>query len=58
MNVSILTILFEATRTFGVKRFSFTKRDFAVGKMIIAFVPILYDPEAIVKRVSIKPCKW
>ena len=40
-------MLFEATRSFGVKRFKFTRRSFKDGKMIIAFVPIIRNIEAI-----------
>lgn len=48
-------ILFEAARTFGVKRFSFTRRNFAQGKLLIAFVPIHRDPEAILKVIKATP---
>lgn len=40
-------LLFEATRTFGMKRFAFTRKSFKEGKIVLAFVPILRQPEAI-----------
>ncbi|MHB9945395.1 YIEGIA protein [Clostridium botulinum] len=48
-------MLFEATRTFGVKRFSFTRRNFKEKKLIIAFVPIIRDPEAIMEVIKETP---
>lgn len=48
-------MLFEAARTFGVKRFSFTRRNFAQGKLLIAFVPIHRDPEGILKVIKATP---
>lgn len=48
-------ILFEAARTFGIKRFSFTRRNFEEGKLLIAFVPIIRDPEGIMKVMKQTP---
>lgn len=48
-------ILFEAARTFGIKRFSFTRRNFREGRLLIAFVPIIRDPEAIMKVMKQTP---
>lgn len=42
-------ILFEVTRTFGVKRYQFTRRSFSTGKIVIAFIPIIHDVERIIK---------
>lgn len=38
-------ILFEAIRTLGVKRYKFMRRNFSTGKVVIAFIPIVNDPE-------------
>lgn len=48
-------ILFEATRTLGVKRYHFTRKDFASGKVIIFFVPILKDEEKLIRVVRNTP---
>lgn len=40
-------LLFEVTRTFGMKRFAFTRKSFQEGKIVLAFVPILPQPEAM-----------
>lgn len=48
-------MLFEATRTFGVKRFSFTKRNFKEGKLIIAFVPLIKDTQSIIRVIKKTP---
>lgn len=48
-------ILFEATRTLGVKRYHFTRKDFASGKVIIFFVPILRDEEKLIRVVRNTP---
>ncbi|MFT4007494.1 MAG: YIEGIA domain-containing protein [Lacrimispora sp.] len=48
-------MLFEATRTFGVKRFSFTRRNFKAGKLIIAFVPLIKDTQSIIRVIKKTP---
>jgi len=48
-------VLFEAVRALGVKRYKFMKRDFPTGKVIIAFVPIIRDPEKLLKVVYNTP---
>lgn len=48
-------MLFEATRTFGVKRFSFTRRNFKEGKLIIAFVPLIKDTQSIIRVIKKTP---
>lgn len=48
-------ILFEATRTLGVKRYHFTRKDFATGKTVIVFVPLLHDPEQLLRVVKNTP---
>lgn len=48
-------MLFEATRTFGVKRFKFTRRNFKEGTIIIAFVPIIKNPEGIIEVIKKTP---
>jgi uncharacterized membrane protein YeaQ/YmgE (transglycosylase-associated protein family) len=48
-------MLFEATRTFGVKRYSFTRKNFTSGAMLLAFVPIIRDPDAIIDVIKKTP---
>ncbi|MBE6011070.1 YIEGIA domain-containing protein [Anaeropeptidivorans aminofermentans] len=48
-------MVFEATRTFGVKRFSFSRRSFSEGKLMIAFVPIIYNAEATIRVIKSTP---
>lgn len=48
-------ILFEATRTLGVKRYHFTRKDFATGKTVIVFVPLLHDPEQLLRVIKNTP---
>lgn len=48
-------ILFEAIRTLGLKRYNFTRRNFPTGKVIIAFVPIINDPDKLIQAVSNTP---
>lgn len=46
------SILFEAVRTLGVKRYKFTRRNFKSGKVIIAFAPIINDPDKLIMAIS------
>jgi hypothetical protein len=48
-------ILFEAIRSFGVKRFKFMRRNFKEGKVIIAFVPIVRNMEELISAVKKTP---
>ena len=48
-------LLFEATRTFGVKRFAFSRKSFTQGKIVVAFVPILRQPDAIAQVLRRTP---
>jgi len=48
-------ILFEAVRALGVKRFKFMKRNFRSGRIILAFVPILRDPDRLLAAVKNTP---
>lgn len=48
-------ILFEATRTFGIKRYNYTRRDFATGKVVICFVPIFKDISRLLAVVKNTP---
>ncbi|MDR0925881.1 MAG: YIEGIA family protein [Hungatella sp.] len=48
-------MLFEATRTFGVKRYSFTRKNYKTGKLLLAFVPIIRDPDAIIDVIKKTP---
>ncbi|WP_394235859.1 YIEGIA family protein [Niallia oryzisoli] len=47
--------LFEATRTLGVKRHHFTRRDFENGRVVIALVPIINDKEKLIEAVKKTP---
>ena len=48
-------ILFEAVRALGIKRYKFMHRNFKNGKVIIALVPILRDPERLTAAVRNTP---
>lgn len=48
-------ILFESVRILGVRRYKFTRRNFADGKVIIAFVPIVNDIDKLIKAISHTP---
>lgn len=48
-------ILFEAVRSFGVKRYHFTRRSFPDGKVLLAFVPIVRDTGALIEVVKKTP---
>jgi uncharacterized membrane protein YeaQ/YmgE (transglycosylase-associated protein family) len=48
-------MLFEATRTFGVKRYSFTRKNYTNGALLLAFVPIVRDPDAIIDVIKKTP---
>ncbi len=48
-------ILYEAVRTLGVKRYQFMRRNFATGRVIIAFVPIINDPDRLIGAVTNTP---
>jgi uncharacterized protein len=44
--------LFEATRTLGLKRYHFSRRDFENGRIVIALVPIKKDMDAFIEVVK------
>jgi hypothetical protein len=48
-------ILFEAVRALGVKRYQFMRRNFPTGRVVIALVPIINDPDLLIKVVSNTP---
>lgn len=48
-------ILFEALRAFGVKRYSFTRRSYSTGKIVVAFVPIISDIDKLLEVVRNTP---
>lgn len=48
-------ILFEAIKALGVRRYKFTRRNFENGNVIVAFVPILRDPELLIDAVAHTP---
>jgi uncharacterized protein len=47
--------LFEATRTLGLKRYHYTRKDFENGKIIITFVPILKDADRLLEAIKKTP---
>jgi uncharacterized protein len=48
-------ILFEATRSMGVKRYHFTRKDFEDGRVVITLVPITSDINKLVETVKNTP---
>lgn len=48
-------VLYEAIRALGVKRYKFMKRDFPTGRVIIAFVPIIRDPNVLLQAIKSTP---
>jgi len=48
-------VLFEAARALGVKRYKFMRRNFATGKVILAFVPILNNPDQLIQAIRNTP---
>lgn len=44
--------LFEATRSLGLKRYQFTRRDFENGRVVVALVPIKKDIDAFIEVVK------
>jgi hypothetical protein len=47
--------LFEATRTLGVKRYHFSRKDFEKGKIVITLVPIVRDMDKLIEAVKKTP---
>ncbi|KKI94081.1 YIEGIA protein [Bacillus sp. SA1-12] len=47
--------LFEATRTLGLKRYHFTRKDFENGRVVITFVPIIRDVDKLIEAVKKTP---
>ncbi|MBO0587741.1 YIEGIA domain-containing protein [Sporosarcina sp. E16_8] len=48
-------ILFEATRTIGVKRYHYARKDFESGKTIIVIVPLIRDMNKLIQAVKKTP---
>lgn len=48
-------MLFEAIRSFGVKRYKFTRKNFKTGKTIIAFVPVIHNIDGLISAVKKTP---
>lgn len=48
-------MLFDAVRSYGVKRYQFTENSLADGRVVIAFVPILRDVEGILAAIRATP---
>ena len=48
-------MLFDAIRSYGVKRYQFTENSLADGRVVIAFVPILRDAQGILAAVRATP---
>lgn len=51
----IQAILFEAVRSFGLKRYKFTRKSFKTGEIIIAFVPIIHNVDGLISVVKKTP---
>lgn len=47
--------LFEATRTLGVKRYHFTRKEYEKGIIVITLVPIIKDIDKLVEAVKKTP---
>lgn len=47
--------LFEATRSLGLKRYHFTRKNFDTGAVILTFVPIFHDPDRLIEAVKKTP---
>lgn len=48
-------MIFEATRSVGVKRYHFTRKDFESGKTVIVLVPIIRDLNKLIYSVKKHP---
>ncbi|KXS36956.1 MULTISPECIES: YIEGIA family protein [unclassified Candidatus Frackibacter] len=47
--------LFETTRAMGVKRYSFTRKDYKQGRVVITLVPIIKDTDAFIEAIKKTP---
>ena len=48
-------ILFESTRSVGVKRYHFTRKDYEKGRIVITLVPIVNDMNKLIETVKNTP---
>jgi hypothetical protein len=48
-------MLFDAIRSYGVKRYQFTQHNMPDGRVVIAFVPILRDAQGILDSIRATP---
>jgi len=48
-------MLFDAVRSYGVKRYQFTRRSFPDGRVVIAFVPMIPNCEGIAEIIRKTP---
>lgn len=48
-------IIFEATRSVGVKRYHFTRKDYEKGRVVITLVPIVKDVNKLIETVKNTP---
>lgn len=48
-------VLFEATRSIGVKRYHFTRKDYEKGRIVITLVPIMNDAKKLIETVKNTP---
>jgi glycerol uptake facilitator-like aquaporin len=48
-------ILFEVTRALGAKRYSFTRKDYEQGRIVITLVPIVKDVGKLIETVGNTP---
>ncbi|UFU00436.1 YIEGIA family protein [Radiobacillus kanasensis] len=47
--------LFEATRTLGVKRYHFSRKEYEQGRVVITFVPIIRDVPKLIEAMKHTP---
>lgn len=48
-------VLYEAVKALGVKRYKFMCRNFSSGNVLLAFIPIVNDPEKLKKAILNTP---
>ncbi|HML48839.1 MAG TPA: YIEGIA domain-containing protein [Clostridia bacterium] len=48
-------MLFDAVRSYGVKRYQFTQQNMEDGRVVVAFVPILRDAQGILESIRATP---
>lgn len=48
-------ILFEVTRALGAKRYTFTRKDYKKGSIVIALVPLVRDVDKLIETIRNTP---